>query len=235
MDASDWQPAVEEVARRLITRAGLLSPPVDALQIAERLGITVVIDQAQPTRARTKRLQGRPMIFLKPDERQERMQWAAAHELGEVHIPELCQAAGISPEALNPRQREEFANRLAGCLLLPMDWFRPSASLGLLALKQQFTTASHELIALRWLDLDQAAVVTIIDQGQVTRRSANRPLPNKQLLSVERDCLAELRAHRQPATTQDGPWRVAGWPVDTAEWQREILYAQFHGEEGAAD
>ena len=79
-----WSVAVDDAVAELLKRAQITRPPVDALALATRLEIVVAFDHTQYSRGRHNVLSGQSSIFLKPDERPERLQWAAAHELGEV-------------------------------------------------------------------------------------------------------------------------------------------------------
>jgi Zn-dependent peptidase ImmA (M78 family) len=133
------------------------------LKIAQRLRVELVWDAGQTGRARRQQLAGQPAIFLRPDDRPERVQWAAAHELGEQFADRVIAKLELSPEELLPRQRESVANQLANRILLPGKPFaaacRATGS-DLYRLKERFVTASHELIAWRMLDLPGPRIVT---------------------------------------------------------------------------
>lgn len=229
----EWRSALEQAAREMLRQAGQTSPPVDALAVARALQLTVALDRSQRGRGRIKRIAGQSTIFLRPDERPERLQWAAAHELGESQIRTICQSIGASGDDLAPRQREELANQFAKELLLPIDWFQRDSrqtDYDLLALKTHYRTVSHELIAARWLDLDSPGIVTVFDQGAATSRRSNGPT-RPPLAAIERACWDQLRRTRRPAQTQAAPLTVRGWCIDSPGWQREILYAVWTEEE----
>src|SRR6184192_2236720 len=89
-------PVMEELLREDVTttidhnadeeldRAQLARPPVDVLSLAQNtLGMLVCLDRRQPQRGRAQRTGGRDVIYLKPEEREERHQWTVAHEIGE--------------------------------------------------------------------------------------------------------------------------------------------------------
>ncbi|MEX0717809.1 MAG: ImmA/IrrE family metallo-endopeptidase [Planctomycetaceae bacterium] len=223
-----WTNALDSVVAEALDEAGVAAPPVDAIALARALGAIVAVDGRLRERARHKSLRGRASaIFLKPDPRPERLQWAAAHELGEMHAWKVFGRATIPDEGEpSPRLREGVANLLAARFLLPGTWFPRDADAlrgDVLELKAIYRTASHELIAMRLLDLPLPTVVTIFDQGRLTRRMANQPgrLPRPQPL--ERECRQEIRRRARPVELSDRRLRVQGWPIDEPGWRREIL------------
>lgn len=217
---------VDRSVRRLLEQSGVSHPPIDAIQLARRLGIEVVLDARQQPRGRQTRIAGRTSIFIRPDDRPERRQWAVAHELGESIAHELFHTTGLELLEIEPRLRERAANLAAGRLLLPADWFPPDAVRfdgDLPSLKSRYETASHELIAFRLLDLPQPAVVTVFDQGRQTRRQGNGRSGAPPLDRLEQECwLAVHRFHRPHELTESGR-RVRGWPIHEPQWRREIL------------
>ena len=230
--ATTWVSALDEVAAEILRQAGVNSPPVDVLLLAERLQIPVVFDAGQPGRARHKRLGGASSIFLKPDERPERLQWAAAHELGEVVAHQVAARAGAEG-GLSPGLREQIANQIASRLLLPRAWFVADAQgLGgdVLELKSVYGTASHELIAWRLLDLPEPSIVTIFDHGRVTRRRSNLDGQSPPLSPMERACWRQVHQSGKPLERSIGAVRVQGWPVHEPQWKREILRSRPLGE-----
>ncbi|MGD0900782.1 MAG: ImmA/IrrE family metallo-endopeptidase, partial [Thermoguttaceae bacterium] len=122
---------MDAVVFEILNEAGIHGPPVDAMDLARRLGITVATDEFQEGRARYVRLRGghpsqlRPTILLRPFDRRERQHWAVAHEIGEHAAYRVFAAWGADPRETPPRAREETANCLAGRLLVPTAWFAP--------------------------------------------------------------------------------------------------------------
>ena len=223
---SEWSDAIDHVAEGLLTQGDINRPPVDVLELARRIGIDVVFDRRQRVRGRHKKLAGRSSIFLRPDERPERLQWAAAHELGEVVAYRVFERVSLPAEETPPRLREDVANLLASRLLLPSRWFVADArrvDVDLLQLKQLYRTASHELIAYRLLDLDERSVITVFDQGRQTRRLGNREGKPPRLQPVERDCWAEVHRLNRPVEMSAGGLAVRGWPVHENGWKREVM------------
>jgi hypothetical protein len=124
---------LEDAISRVLRRAGIKRPPIDAAEVARRLGYAVLWDASQQSRARIALVRGapsrtsRPAIFLRPEPRPERVQWAIAHELGEACAGHVIDRLSASPDG-SPQNREQLANALATRLLLPMKWFARAAA-----------------------------------------------------------------------------------------------------------
>ena len=219
-----WASYVDEVAADVLEQAGVAAPPVDALLLAERLKILVVFDAAQQGRARHKKLGNASSIFLRPDERPERLQWAAAHELGEVFAHRAAER--IAADDLATGAREQVANQIASRLLLPRGWFFADALRldgDILQLKTRYSTASHELIAWRLLDLPQPSIVSIFDQGRLMRRRSQPGGQAPPLSPIERACWRQAHQTGEPLRRSVGNLCVQAWPVHEPHWKREIL------------
>ena len=217
---------LEQTACDLLQQAGIVAPPVDALAIAERLHIEVAFDGGQNSRGRQKKLAGRPSIFLKPDDRPERVQWATAHELGEVVAHRIFESLVVDVDDVEPAQREEVANLFASRLLLPGSWFFEDArSLDgdILQLKKLHPSASHELIALRLLDLQQPSIVTVFDQGRITRRRGNLANKPPRLQPLEQECWQRVHCGNRGQLLRCESFAVTGWAIHEPGWKREIL------------
>ncbi|MGA2064599.1 MAG: ImmA/IrrE family metallo-endopeptidase [Thermoguttaceae bacterium] len=223
---------MDAVVVEILNEAGVHAPPVDTLELARRLGITVAIDECQEGRARYVRLAGRrpwqdrPTILLRPDDRRERQQWAVAHEIGEHAAHRVFAAWGADPREASPRAREDVANCLAGRLLLPTAWFAPDglrAGWDLLTIKFRYATASHELIARRMLECRPPTIITIFDQGAIYFRRSNLPGQVPPPSPAERECWQTVHRHNHPEQAFEGLRRVQGWPVHEEGWKREIL------------
>ena len=102
---------------------------------------------------------------------------------------------------------------------------------GLLKLKARYTTSSHEVIALRFLDLPESCVVTVIDNDHVSRRRSNGPRCVARELAPRPS--KQCQQYGQPsrsASGRSGPdgISVRGLaPVHTPDWKREILRSTF--------
>ncbi|MFN0055673.1 MAG: ImmA/IrrE family metallo-endopeptidase [Planctomycetales bacterium] len=221
---------VDRFVTELLTGIGIDAPPVDVVTVADRMGIAVIQDAHQQPRGRQTVVAGRRSIFIRPDERPERTQWAVAHELGETLAHAVFFEAGIDPGEVAPQEREQTANLTASRLLLPALWFPDDAHRlegNLPDLKPRYATASHELIAMRLLDLSTPTVITIFDQGRQTRRRGNVPARVPPLDRNEQDCWLEVRRFRRACERKHDGHRTQGWPIDEAGWQREILRTTY--------
>ncbi len=230
----DFDAALEDVSSEVLSKADVLRPPIDAFAVAAMLGIDVAHDRRQPGRARFVRLGGGVprskagvgTIFLRPEPRRERRQWAVAHEIGERWAHHVFATLGVDPQESPPHARERVANLLAGRLLLPKAWFATDAAecgWDLFRLKSIYKTASHELIARRMLDFSTPIIISIFDQGRLSMRRSNVtghvPSPTK----MERDCWQH--AHRQgcPHQVFIALSEIRAWPIHEPNWKREIL------------
>ncbi len=218
---------VDRMVEELLTAAGVARPPVDVLALAQRhLGMQVCLDRRQQQRGRAQRVAGRRQIFLRPEPTEERHQWTVAHEIGEHFKVPLLQRLGITPGETRAMAGESLANLFAYHLLVPSCWFTADAPAGdydLLALKQQYRTASHEVIAWRLLDLPAPCIITIIDNDHIYRRRSNAWPVRRQLEPVEQECQRAVHGRGRPCVVRDNGWTVQGWPVHQADWKREVL------------
>lgn len=254
--AEEYRATLERCADDLLWEAGVNAPPVDAYAVAERLGIRVTQDRSLRSRARYARVgqgEGRagvPTIVLAEEKRYERRHFAVAHEIGEAHAHRVYEALGVDPREAAGDSRESVANALAGCLLAPGRWLAGlwrDADGDLFAIKEQFQTASHELLARRMLSCVRAPlIVTIDDPGQTVWRRWNLLGPAPPRSRLESDC--QRRTHETAELTwgdgadetpADGRLtdaslsirRVRVWPIHEAGWRREITLTELLSEE----
>ncbi|GIW81138.1 MAG: hypothetical protein KatS3mg105_2945 [Gemmatales bacterium] len=232
MDVSlSREEVIQEVDRavdELLASAGVSEPPVDAIRIAQDcLGIVVCLDSRQPQRGRAHRAGGKQHIFLRPEPSEERHQWTVAHEIGEFLKGDLLRRCHIEPEQTPVMMGESLANLFADHLLLPTRWFLADSRelrFDLFALKRRYRTASHEVIAWRWLDCPEPCVVSIIDNDRVWRRRSNAwPVRSRRLEPAELECQRQVHMTKQNQMVSQDGWTVQGWPIYQAEWKREIL------------
>jgi len=232
MTAEEYSACLDSVAAEVLTRAGLEGPPVDACELARRLGIAVAEDRQQTERARYVRLRGRrgnpprPTVYLRPDPRLERRHWALAHEIGEHVAHRVFADLAVDPREVGPTARESVANHLAGRILLPGPWLLEDARAcgwDLLVLKGRYATASHELIARRMLDFCEPVIVSVFDQGRVYFRRSNVagrvPPPSAE----ETACWQAAHRRNRPQESIEGTCRIQAWPVHEPGWKREIV------------
>jgi Zn-dependent peptidase ImmA (M78 family) len=223
---------LDAVAVELLEAAGTVRPPVDALAVARAAGLTVTTDDQQQGRARYVRLRGlrgrasRPTVVLRPEPRPERRHWAVAHEIGEHVAHRILHRLGVDPRTVSPNAREAVANQMAGRLLLPTAWFASDAATedwDLVALKSRYSTASHELIARRMLELSAPAVISIFDQGRLYFRGSNLPGRVPPPTGDEIRCWKSVHRRNRPHESANPTARIRGWPIHEPGWKREIL------------
>jgi hypothetical protein len=232
--------ALDSVAAEAVASLARAEPPVDALQLACDLGLQVAWDANQAGRGRVVRLRSftdhaeRASILVRPEERRERLQWAVAHELGELCSAQVFDLLAVDPREAPPGAREMIANQMAGRLLLPRRWFLEAAtSCGwdLAELKSRFGTASHELIARRMLDFAPLVTITIFDHGQRTFRRANTPIRAPSLIRIEAEAWRDAHELGHRAIRSNSMCRVQAWPVHEPGWKREILRTLWRADE----
>lgn len=218
---------IDDLVEELLGAAGLARPPVDAIALAQRhLGMVVCLDERQPQRGRAQRTFGQKHIYLRPEPREERHQWTVAHEIGEHLKSELLNRLHIDPSAARAMTGESLANLFAYRLLVPSCWFTTDArdaDFDLLALKRRYGTASHEVLAWRFLDLPDPCVVTVIDNERIHRRRSNAVPMTRKMLPIEDRCWRHVAERGESARMHGDGWTVAGWPVHELGWKREIL------------
>lgn len=229
--AEELTACLDRAAGRLLRKAGVRAPPVDALRIAAALGIETAIDGGQQPRARYVELRAarggtpRAAILLRPEPRSERRQWAVAHELGEREAADVFGRLSIDPRAAPPGAREWVANQMANRILLPTRWLaRAGATFGwdLMALKDRFRTASHELILRRMLEFAPPVIVSIFDHGALSFRRGNRG-GRMALTKIERECWHAAHSSGKTQERIVGMYSVRGWAVHEEGWKRELL------------
>jgi hypothetical protein len=225
-EVSAWMSECGQVAREILEECGIESPPVDAWAVARTLGLRVAFDAFQHGRGRLKRIGGRTAILIRPEERPEREQWTLAHEIGEAVVRRVYARLDVDPDDVPPQRREQAANAMASSLLLPDEWFRRDADAcdgDVLQLKAIYATASHELILFKLLALPGLSLVSVFDQGRLTRRRGNGQLSAPPLLPLERRIWREVHESGEPVEGTAEGIRVQGWPVCEPGWKRELL------------
>ncbi len=227
LERDDVVATVDRMVDELLAQAGLDGPPVDCIALAQKtLGMVVCLDSRQSQRGRAQRAGGQRQIYLKPEPRVERHQWTVAHEIGEHLKPELLSRLGMEPGATKAMAGESLANLFSYRLLVPTCWFAadaPALDYDLLALKEKYSTSSHEVIAWRWLDLPDPCVVTILDNGVIHRRRSNAWRTKRELAEAEAKCQRYVHERGKPHRVREAGWTVHGWPVHQADWKREVL------------
>lgn len=232
----EFSAALDDVAAEVLVHWDKDDAPIDAFRLARALGLAVAWDDRQPGRGRVARLSAHTggttqgSILLRREPRRERLQWAVAHEIGELCACRVFERLSVDPREAPPAARESVANQLASRILLPRDWFDRHGRLcgwDLLALKSRFPAASHELIARRMLDFGPSVIITIFDHGRRTFRRGNLPFRSPPLSETEKSVWRTAHEQSQPAIEGDFCRRVQAWPVHEHDWKREILRTEW--------
>lgn len=234
----EFSAALDAVAAEALAHLPHADAAIDTLQLARALGLAVAWDERQRGRGRTARLAvqaGRTQasILLRPEPRRERLQWAIAHEIGELCAHRVFAHLGVDPREAPPAARETVANALASRILLPRDAFgRDGRSCGwdLFELKMRYASASHELIARRMLDFEPSVIITIFDHGRRTFRRGNLPFRLPPFGELEQAAWRAAHDDSRPCEKSDFASRVQAWPVHEPDWKREILRTEWLGD-----
>jgi len=218
---------IDEIVEELLSAAAVTGPAVDPVVLAQRhLGLMVCLDRRQQKPGRSRRTRGSEQIFLNPDQSPEQQQWTVAHAIGQHLKPEILERLGIPAEERPALMGESLSSLLAHRLLVPTLWLQDvvrNCDGDLLELKKVFTTASHEVIAWRLLDLSDPCIITIIDNDHVHRRRSNAFRVRKELSNPEKQCQRYVSRYSRPTLVREEGWTVQGWPIHQADWKREIL------------
>jgi hypothetical protein len=225
--------AIDRLVAGLLERAGIDTPPVDALYLAqEHLGIPVTIRSRPAEGEERSRFRRRPSpeggIILTAGMTRHQRHKAAAEGIAQALAPQLCRQLGVP---FDPQQRHflgQLRTLFAPRLLVPTRMFRSAqrdCQKDLLALQEVFSTASPEMLALRWLDLEEPCVVSIVDDGVVALRRSNCGGSGKQLLPVEQQCHDRIAQLGQPSRLRQSGWTVRGWPLPDRLVQRIVLHS----------
>jgi len=224
---------LDEFCRLTLERAQFQDRPHDIFVLAERLGMEIVVDHKESQRARCVRLQrgtrSRWLLVLQRDARRERLQWAAAHELGETLVADAAIKLGWDIDDIQPKVREWLANEIAKRLLLPFPQFvTDGTNLGwdLLRLKGLYPNVSHEVIARRMLDAPFPVIITVFDNGSLSWRKSNSPVVLPPLSEHERTCWLAAYDSQQMTQYEDTVESIACWPIHEEGWRREIMRTQ---------
>jgi hypothetical protein len=238
ISTDEFAAALDACAAEVLWEAGVQEPPVDAALVAERIGLVVARNDALVCRGRLVQLadprgseQGQGTIVVGPAERPERLHWAVAHEIGESVAYRVFAALGVQPDSVPENTREQIANHLASCILLPRTWFAadgPPLDWDLVGLKQRYTTASHELIARRMIEMPPPIVITLCDLGSIRWRRGNLGARPARLLPEEGAVWRRAHESGDNASAILDPERtglesVHAWPIHEPDWKREIL------------
>ena len=217
---------LDQLVDQTLEQAAVERPPVDAFAAADSLGLQVFVDPNQRGRGRIVTLPSGSTIFLAPAPRPERHQWALAHEIGEYLLEQSPVSDDLDGCFEDPSLREELANRFATLLLVPSQWWEFDARMAgydLLQLKTIYPNVSHELLALRLLDLDPPSMISIFDKGRLVRRVGNCCSQPPPLQRLERRAQSHAHQYAEQIELSDMSYRVWAWPIHQDGWKREVV------------
>ncbi len=205
---------IDSIVERLLSLAGITSPPVDPCVVIKALKVEATSEHLPGNlKSMSVELDDFYLLYVNPDTRSERLSFRLAHELFEVLLGNIL-------------HKERMCNLAASALLMPTHWFAEvckHSGFNLFELKAVFRTASHEAIAYRTLSFREA-VVTIADHGRVTSRAGSHGFSYPKMLQrTEREVL-ECAMEAGEAVRESGDGIVVeGWPVFEDGWKRVIL------------
>lgn len=225
----DVYEACDRLIAGLLERAGVAGPPVDALKIAEEhLGIPVEMAEEDDEEGHGRPRQRRTGagVSLNPRMTEDQRQSVAAAAIARDLLPDLLRKLGVMPGSESKQAAAGFRGLLASRLLVPARFLRAavrSCGFDLMALKSVLSTASHEAIALRLLDLEEPCVIAIVDDGVVATRRSNSVPADKKLLAEEEKCVNQVTARDLPHKVRGNGWTVHGWPIPDRPFRRVVL------------
>ena len=160
---------------------------VDVFALAQSRGITILEEEPvrENIRGAALRKEDSWYILVNRYDSFERMCFTIAHEIAEIELDER--------DDLSLDEKHLRANIRAGEILLPDEIFKKSVyTSSLPELKSYFPACSFEVIARRILRFRQA-VLTILDNGEITLRTAtdqmNHPsLPTAFEMKIIKEC-----------------------------------------------
>jgi hypothetical protein len=225
--------AIDKAVAKTLTDGSLSGPPVDALTLAEAVfGLRIEYEEPEEPRKygdRPKRRPGPNTIMLKEDHSIESQHLLAARAVGKQLLPGIFNRLGIVPDTENRSANAQLLGLIVPRLLLPSRWFASharQAGFDLLELKEQYSTASFDLIAWRLLDADEdGSVVAIIDDGTVVGRRSNRYPVTKKLTPAEQACVDHVAAEGEACRKRSDGWTAWGWPTTGIPFRRIVVRA----------
>jgi len=212
---------LDRIVKDLLIACQIDKPPVHPERMANKLGLVFNEAELKGRRGQSFRQGGRQHVEIHRRDRPERKSFALAHEIMELELKKVLE---------DPTQCHRRANLGASFLLMPTEWFRDeclSTRFDIAELKKVFSTASWEAVALRTLNFSEA-VITILDDGRLTRRKSSYPFYVPRKLSEEENEVAqEILRTGKPQTQHFPACEVGGYPVFEEEHKRVILRTTF--------
>ena len=225
---------VDRFVNQLLARHGLEGPPVDALRIVQdEFNYTLrEIEDDDEERSgrfgpRAPRRRGREILF-RIDHSDEARNILSARACAKEMIPRILAKLGVAEGTDNKSARTSLTSLISARLLLPTRWFERDArqtGFDLLQLKQQYSTATYDAIALRMLETEEPCIIAVVDDGHIATRKGNREQASRKLSEPELLCLSQVEEAGEPQTVRRDAWTVTGWPIPDGPFNRIILRA----------
>lgn len=226
--------AIERLVAGMLERAGVTTPPVDALTIAEHhLGIPVEWvepeegDETGRGRPRVRQPSGGG-IALTADMSAEQRQRVAADGIARFLLPDIFRKVDVVPGTESKQFAAHVRGLTAARVLIPSRLLRTAlreCKYDVPALHAVFRTAGMEAVALRLLDLEQPCVIAVVDDGVVATRRGNTVPATRKLSDAEQECVDRVTELELPHRARTGGWTAWGWPVPGRAFRRIILRA----------
>lgn len=224
--AEDLFDAVDREVQLLLESVGTDEPPVDAMELAQ-YAFRLVIRESDPDEESPRRPRANE-VLIRADFSEEARQMACARGCARQLVPAVFKRLGVELGVENRGAMNQLIGLITPRLLLPSRWFaRDDRKSGhdLIELKERYFTCGYELIALRWLDLEEPLVVAVIDDGMVSIRRGNRAPVNRNLTPAEAECSQRIGESGEPERVRRGDWTVHGWPIPNGPFNRIVLRA----------
>ena len=207
---------IERTVERLLAVARIETPPINPERIARALRINVLDRELPMRRGQSYRYRGMKFVDIGKTDRAERRNFTLAHEIMELELPDTI---------LDKQARHEIAVRGAAALLCPTRFFRDACASGpfdLFELKAAFTTASHEVVALRSLDFSEA-IITVFDNGRLVNRQTSYPFGPQAVSPQERELMRRVVLSGEVERDAWEAISATGYPIFEDKFKRVIL------------
>jgi len=227
--AEDLFDAIDRIVRDLLEREGIEEPPVDAVALAQHafhLTVTEAEEEGEPQYGDRPPRRRSKEIVLRMEQSEAGRNAVCARACAKELLPTLLTKLGVAPGTENRSAQTSLIATVVPRLLLPSKWFEKDArraGFDLFEIKERYSTATYEMIALRLLDLDEPIVIAIVDDGAVATRRGNRSQAGRTLTPAESGCIEKVVAAREPQTLRRDGWTARGWPIPGGPFNRIIL------------
>jgi len=234
---------IDGIVRELLTRYAGEDSAVDAVELLQSaFGFTVTIEEVEDepdamesATSRYVRLRGGSTppkrrnpreLVLRSTMSEEAQHNAAARAIAKELIPQILGKLGVVPGTEQKSATNQLLGMIAPRILLPKRRFEIAAGkcnndLG--RLKELFTTAGYEMIAMKLLELDEICVIAVVDDGSVALRRSNGVAATKKLHPAEEACVTKVIESEGVATVRRDGWTARGWPIPTGPYRRIIV------------